>query len=146
MQSRIPDSEVTPVTRRILASVAVILLTSAAPAFARLTTQHHQAYIGSMSSRSASPDCSFTVAASPRGRLDILCSTTAGRAVATYTFRFTGRLMGTPTFSVNAVRSPGVKVTAILSHPLASMIRVTVIARGKGSLNIRSVGIDYSTC
>ena len=131
---------------RILASVAVILLSSAAPAFGAPTTQHHQSYLGSMSSRSASAGCSFGVAAKPRGELEIRCSTTAGRAVATYTFRITGRLMGTPAFSVNEVRSPGVKVTATVSHPLASVIRVTVVARGKGSLNIRSVGIDYSTC
>ena len=74
------------------------------------------------------------------------CSSATGRAVATYTFHITGLLMGTPSFSVSAVHTGSVKVTTTLSHPSASVIRVTVVARGKGSENIRSVGIDYSTC
>jgi hypothetical protein len=132
--------------RRILVSVAVILLSSAAPAFAAPTTQHHQSRLGSVSSRSASAGCSFATGVRHTGDLRMSCSSATGHAVATFTFHITGILMGTPTFGVAAVRLGSAKVTTTLSHPSASVVQVTVVARGKGSETIRSVNIDYSTC
>jgi hypothetical protein len=134
------------VNRRILVSVAVILLSTTGPAFGAPTTQHRQSHLGSVSSRSASPGCSFATGVKHPHDLKMSCSSATGRAVATYTFHITGALMGTPTIGVNAVHSGSVVVTTTVSHPSASVVRVTVAARGKGSENIRSVSIDYSTC
>jgi hypothetical protein len=134
------------VKRPILVSVAVIILSTAAPAFGAPTTQHHQSHLGSVSSRSASAGCSFATGVRHRRDLKMSCSSATGRAVATYTFHITGLLMGTPTFSASAVHTGSVKVTTTLSHPSASVIRITIVARGKGSDNIRGVSIDYSTC
>jgi hypothetical protein len=142
----IPDCEVDIVKRRVLVSVAVIILSTAAPAFAAPATQHHQSHPGSMSSRSGSAGCSFATGVHHARDLKMACSSAGGRAVATYTFHITGALMGTPTFSANTTHTGSVKVTTTLSHPSASVVRVTVALRGKGSENIRNISIDYSTC
>jgi uncharacterized protein YfiM (DUF2279 family) len=142
----IPDREVHIVKRRVLVSVAIIILSTAAPAFGAPATQHHQSHPGSMSSRSASAGCSFATGVNHARDLKMSCSAASGRAVATYTFHITGALMGTPTFGAIAVHTGSVKVTTTLSHPSASVVRVAVVVRGKGSENIRSVSIDYSTC
>jgi hypothetical protein len=74
------------------------------------------------------------------------CSTTTGRAVASYTFRITGLLMGTPTFHVASAHTSGVKVTTSMTQPTASTVRVVVVATGRGSDTIRSVSLNYTTC
>jgi hypothetical protein len=134
------------VKRRILVSVAVIIFSNAAPALGAPTTQHDQTHPGSMSSRSASGGCSFATGVKHPRDLRMSCTSASGRAVATYNFHIAGALMGTPTFSTNTVHTGPVKVTTTLSHPSTSVVRVTIVERGKGSENIRSVSIAYSTC
>ena len=81
--------------RRILVSVAVILLSTATPAFAAPTTQHHQSHLGSVSSRSTSAGCSFATGVKHTRDLRMSCSSATGHAVGTYTFHIIGTLMGT---------------------------------------------------
>jgi hypothetical protein len=74
------------------------------------------------------------------------CSSTTGRAVASYTYRFTGILMGTPKFTIDATHATSVKVTTTLTRPTVMTLRVTIVAQGKGSDTIQSVKISYVTC
>jgi hypothetical protein len=98
------------------------------------------------STRARSLGCAFATGVIHSGDLRMSCLSSTGHAAASYTFRYSGILMGTPTVTVASRHTSGVKVTTTLTHPSATALRVTVVAKGKGSDTIRTVHITYATC
>ena len=133
--------------RRIVVIAGAILIATTTSALAAPTTWHTRSHLGSATAaRAHSLGCSFTTRAIHAGDLRTTCSSSTGHASASYTFRFTGVLMGTPTVTVTSSHTSGVRVTETLVRPSATTLRVTVVAHGKGSATIQSVRINYGTC
>jgi hypothetical protein len=135
------------VARRIVAIAAAILVGTTTAAWAAPTTWHTKTHLGAVtSSRARSLGCSYATGVIHAGDLRMSCSAGTGHAAASYTFRFTGILMGTPTVTVTGTHTTGLRVTETLTRPSATTLRVTIVAHGKGSDTIRSVRITYGTC
>jgi hypothetical protein len=111
------------------------------------TTWHTKSHLGAAtSSRERSLGYSYATSVIHSGDLRMSCASSTGHAAASYTFRFTGILMGAPTVTFTGGHTTGVRVTETLTRPSATTLRVTVVAHGKSSDTIRNVRINYGTC